>query len=245
MPPERPATRIKGVKIVVQENIVQFKQKRNWQHWRPQPGMRVIGGQVVFETEHPEIAEIAKSISEIHPEAHDRLREAAFLVAGGQVELLHLNHFRVESSYIVYGLADGHAICMCDDWHRGNVSHRYKADCFGRKVGGGAPLIPGLGLACAHVLACYIAELITPHVACSCCDGRSYKGWEIVDGYMGKTAQAKPCPACNGTGAALAELPHTDPDYYEEKVQDDGCLDFVPTSEDAEFLDELKRLEER
>lgn len=201
-------------------------EKRYWQFITPKTKAIVIGGQVfkphdeapqavALSALEPGIAAEVEALVQNRPELASNAIKAGQLVEAGKVEMLHLNHFRVEDNYIVYFMegyvhnnrVGGYWNCQCSEWRTGNIKYNYKVDAFGREVEGPVPpYVPGLGICCPHVLACILAEAIAPHAPCPACEGRAYQGFENVETALALTCQAKPCPACNGTGAVQATL---------------------------------------
>jgi hypothetical protein len=225
---------------IIAEERTNVEYDRHTRHWRVWKGdyanAKIIGAIATFPAgnegrrgawlsaltnDAPEIAAEVEAIIENRPQLTDRAIKGGQLVAAGSVELLHLNHYRLQSQsrpqlyYIVSMFQDPpdwH--CQCEDWHNGHAKHVWK---FERKTY--APWIPGIGATCKHVLACIISQATIPYKRCPECNGKCYTGFVVeATGYT----VCKPCQHCAGTGAVLAD-PDEDMSYYEEKIQaDDG-----------------------
>lgn len=240
---------------------------RHWEFWPGEYENALLAGKVIaypagkpgkraatlkaLEHDAPEVAAEVHAIIANHQGLIDRAIKAGQIVAGGGVEMVHRNGYKVKSQskdekYWISGgftSTDGWK-CDCIDWWNGNGARQY-----GWNVAFAAPYVPGLGcVACKHILAVLIAETLTPHGPCSTCNGNSFVGFENVETPLGLQSQCKVCPTCNGTGAERIDPEMPIDDWPDEAFLQNEEMSYsdLPLS-DTEYheLQELRQLEQR
>ncbi len=171
----------------------------------------------------PEAAAQIDALMQAYPDSlalHRRAIKAGFIIRDGLItERLPLDHFRIRSqrhedeAYLV-SLDHNNCHCQCADWQHTHFDLDRKAD---------APHVPGLGLACKHVLAAWIVAKIEPLAECPKCNGESFfKFWNDDVGVW----QAEECDLCSGAGEVPQEwtepllepgpMPESAPMSYED-----------------------------
>ncbi len=130
---------------------------------------------------------------------HRRAIKAGFIIRDGLIiERLPFDQFHIRSqssSEEIYlsSLAPNNCHCQCPDWQ-----HTH----FDLPRAGDAPRIPGLGLACKHILAAWIVAKIEPLAECPKCNGVSFfKFWNYAVGAW----QSEECDLCSGAGEVPEE----------------------------------------
>ena len=154
---------------------------------------------------------------------HNRLLRAGFILRDNPPELLHAQHYRIQSQsnpltkYITW-FRNGESHCMCKDWRGGNQLHTY-----GWEVKHPAPYLNGLGVACKHILAAYIHDRTAPIFSCPSCQGKGFFLEQREQPVRGWNDVCILCQVCQGKGVIFDEeivepgpMPEVDPLFAEE-----------------------------
>jgi hypothetical protein len=184
---------------------------------------------------------------EDHPERLKRILQAALIVRRAQVQILRRNHCLVQSDqnpltrFSVWWSEHENSYCQCPDWFKGNQFYNYHLPRQSY-----APKLPGLGIACKHVLAAHLALAITPLWDCPDCAGQGFFMIEHPTDATGRplygrtqTHYCDPCTLCRGKGILFIDpdqLPPTGP-----APQDPSPPPLDPAEIQALILDDEKR----
>jgi hypothetical protein len=105
-----------------------------------------------------------------------------------------------DKKYVVWWYGDRFgdaAFCGCEDWFRGNGVQRFGFDSSQPH----APFVPGLGVACKHLLAAWIYQRVTSMYTCPACNGDSFhileENWQL---YPQTGVRIKVCDVCEARG---------------------------------------------